>query len=767
MDDAGVSLAEKQHRALALGRTYLGVESGHIQRRTDDETAEVVDSVGAEMEPFSEGTARTPARTYCQRAVERSSPIALSNVPQQREDDDPGHGDHGFECYIGATIFVRGEAYGTVCFMSKTPRETDFATDEKAFVELIARQLGREIEAGTYEQRVETLSKAQRRSEEKYEALLRLAPDAIFVVDAETGTIETANSRAASLTGYAADELRGMSILELHPDDERYARLFDGGFDEQIRGRFDDGTPLVIKRSDGTERSIEFGRNEVDVEGRSVMLGIVRDISERRERERELRHQRELFQQTQEAIGLGGWEFDIEAGVGRWTDEVYRILGLPSDAEVTVENALDAFHPEDRPTMADAFERLTTEGEPYDLELRLRTDKGDVRWIQTVGWPEYDDDTDGEPSSVFGIIREITRRKAREQEIRIKDQAIEESTVGITIADASQPDTPIVYANPGFERMTGYSMERVMGENCRFLQGERTDEETVAEIRRAIDAEEPIQTEILNYRANGTPFWNELTISPVMGDNSREISHYVGIQNDITAQRRRERMIEVMDRVLRHNLRNDMNVVFGFSDEIASRTDGEVARMATQLKETAVGLISLSDTVRDIETGVTEEQSLERREIKREVRIAVEELESQYPDTEFRLTTDRNETVLASEQLRLALEELGDNAAKYGDGTPVCYRVTKTTEGAVEVQVSDSGPGLPPTERQVLESGRETPLEHGSGLGLWMVNWIVTGLGGDVTATTDGGTTVTVSLPSAAEPDVETRRRSIFGDDTE
>lgn len=766
MDDAGVPLAEKQHRALALGRTYLGVESGHIQQRIDDETVEVVDSVGADMEPFSEGTVRTPARTYCQRAVERSSPIALSNVPQQRE-DDPGDGKHGFECYIGATIFVRGEAYGTVCFISKTSRETDFAADEKAFVELIARQLGREIEAGTYEQRVETLSKAQRRSEEKYEALLRLAPDAIFVVDAETGTIETANSRAASLTGYATDELRGMSILELHPDDERYARLLEGGFDEQIRERFDDGTPLVITRSDGTERSIEFGLNEVDVEDRTVMLGIVRDISERRERERELRHQRELFQQTQEAIGLGGWEFDIEAGVGRWTDEVYRILGLPPDAEVTVENALDAFHPEDRPTMADAFEGLTTEGEPYDLELRLRTDEGDVRWIQTVGWPEYDDDTDGEPSSVFGIIREITRRKAREQEIRIKDQAIEESTVGITIADASQPDTPIVYANPGFERMTGYSMERVMGENCRFLQGERTDEETVAEIRRAIDAEEPIQTEILNYRANGTPFWNELTISPVMGDDGRGISHYVGIQNDITAQRRRERMIEVMDRVLRHNLRNDMNVVFGFSDEIASRTDGEVARMATQLKETAVELISLSDTVRDIETGVTEEQSLERREIKREVRIAVEELEAQYPDTEFRRTIDSSETVLASKQLRLALEELGDNAAKYGDGTPVCYAVTKTTDGTVEVQVSDSGPGLPPTERQVLESGRETPLEHGSGLGLWMVNWIVTGLGGDVTATTDDGTTVTISLPSAAEPDAETRRRSIFSDDIE
>jgi len=769
MDDSEVSLEAKQRRAVELGRQYVGVTTGHIQRRDPDGTAEVIVSVGEQPTPFTEGAVLDRSETYCRRTIESHSPLALSNVPEQGWADDPAYEEHGIGCYLGTTIFVDREVYGTVCFTSAAPRETPFSADEKAFVELIARLLGRAIEAETYEQRLETLSTSQQRSERKYEALLDLAPNAIFVVDAETGTIETANSRAATLTGYTAAELKGMSVLDLHSeaDRERYAQLLGGGFDERVQERFDDGTPLEINRSDGTVVPVELGLSKVEIDDHTVMLGIVRDISDRRERERELTRQRELFEQTQEAIGLGGWELDIESGNGRWTDEVYRIFGLSPDSEITVEDALGAFHPDDQQTMAEALERLTTEGDPFDLELRIQPDEGDVRWVHTIGRPRSDDiDADGTPSSVFGIIREITGRKDREQTIRVKDQAIEESMVGITIADATKPNTPIVYANAGFERMTGYSMEEARGRNCRFLQGERTDEETVDEIREAVDAERPIQTEILNYRANGTPFWNELTISPVMGSDGRETSHFVGIQNDITGQKRRERLIEVLDRVLRHNLRNEMNVVIGFSEAIANRTDGDVADMATRLKGTATELISLSNKVRSFETGVTEEKSLELRELDQDVRTVVEDLDSAYPDTEFRVTTDGNGTVLATDQLMLALEELGDNAAKYGDGTAVCYEIVESDHGEIQLHVSDSGPGLPPTERQVLESGRETPLEHGSGLGLWMVNWIVTGLGGTVTATIKDGTTVTLSLP-AADAEIDPTRRSPISEPAE
>ena len=105
----------------------------------------------------------------------------------------------------------------------------------------------------------------------------------------------------------------------------------------------------------------------------------------------------------------------------------------------------------------------------------------------------------------------------------------------------------------------------------------------------------------------------------------------------------------------------------------------------------------------------------------------------------------------ATRQIRLALRELVDNAARHGESTVDC-EVDRDDDG-VTVRVHDDGPGLDEYERQVLDEGRETPLRHGSGLGLWLVNWAVTGANGTVTADADGeeGTTVTVRLPSVAD----------------
>lgn len=760
VDDTEVSLVEKQRRTLALGREYLGVTTGHIQRRNNDETDTVVVTVGESSGRFSEGAVIDRAATYCRRTVERHSPVALSNVPEQGWADDPAYEEHGLDCYLGTTIFVDGEVYGTVCFTSAAARERDFTADEKAFVELIARLLGRAIEADQHEKQVEALSRDKQRSEETYEALLQLAPNAIFVIDADTGFIETANSQAVSLTGRTETELQKRPILDLFPAEnrEQYAQLFDSRFTERIQDRFDDGTPLVVRQSDGSEIPVEIGLSRIELDDSVVLLAIVRDVSDRREREQELTRSREFLQQIQEAVDLGGWEIDLESEGGRWTDEVYRIFGLPVDTELSVEEAIQLYHPEDQSRLAEAFERLATKGEPYDLELRIQTVDGEVRWVRTVGRPQYDESNgeDTGPSSVLGIIRDITERKGRERDLRLKDHVIEESTVGITIGDANEPDTPIVYANTGFETLSGYTKEQIMGENCRLLQGQNTDGSTVDEIREAINSEEEIQTEILNYRRNGTPFWNELTISPIMGDESREVTHFVGIQTDVTAQKRRERLIEVLDRVLRHNLRNDMNVVIGFADEIATRTEGETARMARKVKRTALELVSLSETVRGFETDITDTTPLEAHDLRAEIRTVVGNLRAEYPDTEFNIDATGNETVMATDQLRSALFELGDNAAKHG-GTTVTYAVRKTTDGQIAIHVRDSGPGIPPIERQVLETGRETPLEHGSGLGLWMVNWIVTSLGGTVRATVDTETTVTITLPSPNATDLDGR----------
>ncbi|MFC7129995.1 bacterio-opsin activator domain-containing protein [Haloferax chudinovii] len=125
----------------------------------------------------------------------------------------------------------------------------------------------------------------------------------------------------------------------------------------------------------------------------------------------------------------------------------------------------------------------------------------------------------------------------------LKEQAIDEAPVGITIADCSLPDRPLVYVNEAFETTTGYSADAALGRNCRYLQGPNTDPERVAELRRAIEAEEAASVELLNYRADGETFWNRVDVAPLSGPDG-EVTHYVGFQTDITQRVRAEAAAE-------------------------------------------------------------------------------------------------------------------------------------------------------------------------------------------------------------------------------
>ncbi|SFB69648.1 PAS domain S-box-containing protein [Halobiforma haloterrestris] len=138
----------------------------------------------------------------------------------------------------------------------------------------------------------------------------------------------------------------------------------------------------------------------------------------------------------------------------------------------------------------------------------------------------------------------------------IKDRAIDEAPVGISISDPDREDNPLVYINDAYQEITGYNYDDVVGRNCRLLQGEDSSEEAIAQMAKAVDEDYPVTVEIKNYRKDGTEFWNEVTIAPVRNDDG-EVTNYVGFQNDITArkeaelelERRTEELEYILDRV--------------------------------------------------------------------------------------------------------------------------------------------------------------------------------------------------------------------------
>ncbi len=130
-------------------------------------------------------------------------------------------------------------------------------------------------------------------------------------------------------------------------------------------------------------------------------------------------------------------------------------------------------------------------------------------------------------------------------ERHVLNAAIGQLGQGMILADAQLPDCPISFANPAFLAITGYDLDEIIGQNCRFLQGPETDKAAVEQIRDGISHHKNIDVELLNYRKDGTAFWNQLLISPVFSQDG-QLTHYVGLQTDVTARREQEKRLELL-----------------------------------------------------------------------------------------------------------------------------------------------------------------------------------------------------------------------------
>jgi diguanylate cyclase (GGDEF)-like protein/PAS domain S-box-containing protein len=131
------------------------------------------------------------------------------------------------------------------------------------------------------------------------------------------------------------------------------------------------------------------------------------------------------------------------------------------------------------------------------------------------------------------------QRQRTERELRLLYRAVAASSNGITISDSTAPDEPLIYVNRSFELMTGYSSDEVLGRNCRFLQGDDGDQPALLEVRAALREGRDCEVLLRNYRKDGTPFWNELRLSPVHEERGRLVN-FVGVQNDVTQRKRAE-----------------------------------------------------------------------------------------------------------------------------------------------------------------------------------------------------------------------------------
>jgi PAS domain S-box-containing protein len=399
----------------------------------------------------------------------------------------------------------------------------------------------------------------------------------------------------------------------------------------------------------------------------------------------------------------------------------------------------------------EAYERVMAGDSVKSIELAFLDDSGDRVLLEVNATPIREN---ADVVGVQGVGRDVTDRVERERELRIKNRAMDEASIGISISDARAPDDPLSYVNDGFERLTGYPEREALGLNCRYLQGPATDFDATATLREAIANGEGTTVDILNYRRDGTPFWNQLRVNPIHDDGG-QLTHYLGFQEDVTGRKRTEQLLQLLNRVLRHNLRNDMNVVMGLSEMVAGYDDEDVADLGSRIERTAKELFDLSEQARKLEEHARSDRSPERIDpVELVERIERRQLAGT-PSARIEWSVETDRDCCVGPEVETALSELFTNAIEHNDTSDPWVSVTVTDDGEwLEFVVEDNGPGIDEMESRVVASGVETAVEHGDGLGLWLVNWIVTRYGGSfqITARDVGdGTIATLRLPAIDE----------------
>ena len=194
--------------------------------------------------------------------------------------------------------------------------------------------------------------------------------------------------------------------------------------------------------------------------------------------------------------------------------------------------------------------RTIARGNIWRGEVCNRCKDGSLYWVETSIVPFLDNT--GRPYQYVSIRTDITHIKKTELSLRIMERAIDASSCCISIADARKPDNPLIYVNPAFERVTGYSRDEVLGRNARFLQGKEMEQSGLDEIRAVLREGRVGEALVHNYRKDGTVYWNDLRIAPVH-DNQGRLTHFIGISDDVTERREADDVLRRSEERLRRS----------------------------------------------------------------------------------------------------------------------------------------------------------------------------------------------------------------------
>lgn len=578
----------------------------------------------------------------------------------------------------------------------------------------------------------------------QYQQTVGSAIDPLAAVDTEFNYL-FANEVYCQYQGIDESEIRGEPLSEVISDEEYLTvkePLAEALQGEESRLEITRSTPAKGDRIFEVQLFPIFGEGD-DIRGVGKSM---RDVTEQRESERRLETLiSNLPGVVYQCQNERSWPMDMVNGRCR------EVTGYEADEIVNgnVSWGDDIIHPADRDGVWTQVQQQVSAGESFELTYRILTRSGEVKWVWEQG-RQIDFANSGE-TILEGFITDITERTRLEQDLRDAKERYE--SLFNSIRDAilvADTDRRIINCNPAFTDLFGYTLEEIRGKPTKYLYESEEEFESLGAAIRRHSANSTISQTVSYEKRSGQIFPGETTVFTLRNAED-EIIGSIGIIQDVSEREDRLSQLTNIDRILRHNFKNEINVINGFARQIETKGTGEVAEYAGRILHAGTRLADTVEKEREITKFLADRPPITEIDISNICRQVTERLSSEYPAADISTEIPDGAQAKGTVHIEKAIRELLTNGIVYSaSDEPKVSLVVERSADTVSITVTDDNPPIPEMERDVLLGVAQTPLYHGSGMGLWLVHQIVKYADGvlEFQVNAPAGNVVTISLPT-------------------
>ncbi len=670
-----------------------------------------------------------------------------SDIPDEATDLKEWFGKDGFRPVYFVPVVSGNIVTGTIGLYGAFNEEKDWPEELDSLLSMLANVL---------------LSAKERK---KINRLLRLSQFAIenskqatYLINKDA-RIVSANPAVTELTGYSLDELIGMRIVDLDPDYplEQFFGLF-----ELLRKEKNITFQSRVLRKDKKQFPIEINISYINFEGEDFLIGFVQDITERLRVADEIKKSEEQYRRIFENIIDVFYEAGMDGNLINVTPSIETLSSYTR--EELIGKPMTIFY-------ADTTERekflnlLKKQGYIKNHYLKLKDKDGSIRYCMVSS--KIINNDEGKPDRIVGSLSDISDRIDAESRIRQLSSAVEQSPISIIILNNKGL---IDYVNPNFQNVIGYNSEQLLGRALFSIDELDLNEDDFKAMYEILTEKHIWRGEIKYLKNKKVESWAQLTLSTIT-DNTGELTHFVGIGEDVTRRKLYEeelklakRKAEESDKLkssflanMSHEIRTPMNAILGFSSLLKEESlkDEQRNYYIDIINNKGKDLIRIISDIIDISR--IEAGDLEMKIEPVHVYEFIKDIYTEYKSDavistrnglRFRLNLpEKRKVVVNTDPVRLkqVLINLIQNAIKFTSDGYIEIGFSFTPDNKIRFFVKDSGIGIPKDKQALIfDRFRQVDDSHtreygGTGLGLSISENLVTRLGGTLSLVSEPG----------------------------